>query len=82
MTDCWDATTAAHHVWKGDHGRVWLPVHSQTLQDLQGQEVSLHAHGVMLGWRTLDHPQVLKPESERKTLGNYISVHLVFSWDI
>ena len=41
-----------------DHGGVGLPVHCEAFQDVQGQEVPLHADGVLPRWRALDHPQV------------------------
>jgi hypothetical protein len=58
VSDCRDASAAAHHVREGDHGGVRLPVYRQALQDLQGQEVPLHAHGLLPRWRALDHSQV------------------------
>ena len=57
-SDRGDPPAAAHHEREGDHGGVRLPLHRQALQDLQGQEVPLHAHGVLSRRGALDHPQV------------------------
>jgi hypothetical protein len=40
----------------GNYGGVRLTVHCEAVQDLQGQEVLVHAHGVLPGGRALDHP--------------------------
>ena len=42
----------------GNYGGVRLSLHREALQDVQGQEVPLHADGVLPGRRALDHPQV------------------------
>ena len=62
--DRWDPPAAAHHEREGDHGGVRLPLHRQALQDLQGQEVPLHAHGVLPRRVALDHPQVKRKCSQ------------------
>ena len=58
LPDCGDPPAAAHHVREGDNGGIRLPLHRQTLQDFQGQEIPLHAHGVMSRRGAMDYPQV------------------------
>jgi hypothetical protein len=42
----------------GNYGGVRLAVYREAFQDLQGQEVLVHADGVLPGRRALDNPQV------------------------
>ena len=58
--DCRNSTAAAYHVRKGNNGGIGLPLHCETLQNLQRQKIFVHADGVVPGWWAMDNLKVSK----------------------
>ena len=58
--DCRNPTAAAYHVRKGNNGGIRLPLHCETLQNLQRQKIFVHADGVLPGWWAMDNFKVSK----------------------
>ena len=50
LADRGNEAAAAHHVGEGHHGGGQLRFHRQTLQNVQGSQIPLHAHGILPRW--------------------------------
>ena len=80
--DCRNSTAAAYHVRKGNNGGIRLPLHCETLQNLQRQKIFVHADGVVPGWWAMDNLKVRKVgaviEKYKSQINDKYEFHLDF----